>query len=348
MPKEMYLNWLFRVQKDSTRKPYKFAPPQPFKKYNYNVQVMTAGNGENSEFFDQDTVIQVGTVQLNIITGKIVRFIEYQPEEMPDEIISRMYDPALGRFWQIDPLAEDFYPATPYNFALNNPVNFTDPDGRSAEPVIDEKNKTITVNVRIVFYGSGATQDNVDAAIATINGMWNANADDEGWSGAGDGWRIKVSATGQVTDEEGAQEIAEENEGNAYYSFVRVEEKNVAQGPTDPVTNVTDHKVSFLDGNSGFWITGQMKSTTPAHEMGHGFGLHPWHVNAEGINVAGTDNRKVTPGNLAEVRQNVLRNGQDKSSWWDKYVLGVKRVNYGSTNTQFFDQEGYEKSRKRN
>lgn len=45
MPKEMYLNWLFRVNKDTTRKPYVFETPQPFKKHNYKVLVMTAGNG---------------------------------------------------------------------------------------------------------------------------------------------------------------------------------------------------------------------------------------------------------------------------------------------------------------
>lgn len=130
MPKEMYLNWLFRVQKDTTRTPYKFKSPQPFKQYDYNVEIVTAGNGQNYEFFDQEEVTQIGTVEINRLTGKIVRFVEYQKEEIPDDVISRMYDPALGKWWQIDPEAEGYNNVSPYNYVNNNPVNNVDPDGQ--------------------------------------------------------------------------------------------------------------------------------------------------------------------------------------------------------------------------
>lgn len=129
MPREMYLNWLFRVRKDSTRTPYKFKSPQPFKQYNYNVKMVTAGDGENYEFFDQEEIVRIGTVEMNRLSGKIVRFIEPEKDDMPDEVISRMYDPALGKFWQVDPMAEKRYWVTPYNFVQNNPVNRIDPSG---------------------------------------------------------------------------------------------------------------------------------------------------------------------------------------------------------------------------
>ena len=45
------------------------------------------------------------------------------------ETFYRDYDPALGRFNQIDPLASSFTNWTPYNYAFNDPVALNDPNG---------------------------------------------------------------------------------------------------------------------------------------------------------------------------------------------------------------------------
>jgi RHS repeat-associated protein len=41
----------------------------------------------------------------------------------------RMYDPQIGRFWQIDPLPEFNVDISPYSFANNDPISFNDPLG---------------------------------------------------------------------------------------------------------------------------------------------------------------------------------------------------------------------------
>lgn len=130
MPKEMYLNWLYRVRKDTTRKPHRFESPQPFKDYNYKVTVMTASDGYNYEFYDQEDTTRIGTVIINRLSGKIVKFVDPSKDDFPDEVISRMYDPYVGRFWQVDPKSHLMPSISPYAFAFNNPMRFIDPDGQ--------------------------------------------------------------------------------------------------------------------------------------------------------------------------------------------------------------------------
>ncbi|PHS04932.1 MAG: hypothetical protein COA88_13040 [Kordia sp.] len=79
----------------------------------------------------------------NVITGRDHKYgfggKEYNDELGLDwyDVSARNYDPALGRWMNLDPLAEMMRSHSPYNFAFNNPIYFQDYDGMAPSPPLD-------------------------------------------------------------------------------------------------------------------------------------------------------------------------------------------------------------------
>ncbi|NJN28507.1 MAG: RHS repeat-associated core domain-containing protein [Cyclobacteriaceae bacterium] len=55
---------------------------------------------------------------------------ELQPETETYDFHARGYDPIIGRTWQMDPHAENYFSFSPYSFSANNPLLFIDPTGK--------------------------------------------------------------------------------------------------------------------------------------------------------------------------------------------------------------------------
>src|SRR5690554_4738762 len=102
---------------------------------------------------------QIGDpVQLINVT-KTEYMYKFNGKELQDELgldwydyHARNYDPAIGRWMNIDPLSEVSRRWSPYTYVYDNPLIYTDPDGMKAELIIyQHKNKKTGKTTNYVY-----------------------------------------------------------------------------------------------------------------------------------------------------------------------------------------------------
>jgi RHS repeat-associated protein len=188
----------------------------------------------------------------------------------------RMQDPQLGRWFNLDPKADTFYMFSPYNYTLNNPIKFIDPDGRDVGLAIKRKmvdgqmmvKATATINLTIVdpnsrfgATGSGALQEMANKA---LSGRIYTNSKDG--NGKDVGTIIDVTAEMNITV---VNDVSKAKSSDFIISMVDdIPTQNTSEGYLNPVGLASGDVGAVEQNNTNRYIT-----EVTFHELGHILGL---------------------------------------------------------------------------
>ncbi|MEV4883276.1 RHS repeat-associated core domain-containing protein, partial [Chitinophaga ginsengisegetis] len=230
---------------------------------------------------------------------------------------ARMYDVQIGRWHLIDPLVDKWNSYSPYNYTLNSPVNYVDPDGQDVRIGIQQdKNGSWTITLSSTIYVTGYEADkrvgeynkylkdhpglltnttkNQDGTTTSINLDFKYElATDE-----------DIARVGNEDTRNGDNLIKLENNeyqsaSGGYSKEIYSKEKNPATGKWDKIGMevFTDFKVAM--GNSQKELGRYFGSPhTAFHEVMHLFGLKDWYKTAAAQKTVGPNdimNRSISP-----------------------------------------------------
>lgn len=298
----------------------------PFEDYDYEPKIGTLSQGKYIEHFDNDSLVRIGSVILDTYTNKIVKFVieETTFTEAGAE------PTVMSRWWQQDPLSDEFPSWSPYSFTFNNPIKYTDPTGMAPVDIFELNVDTGQIemiqktddNFDTLKDEDGNTiSEKVDKGL--LSDGQNIMKDGLETSNVKGGMRLAVDISMHTKDEVGGV-VFTDGSGDKMLNVL----------PYTHTTSKTDAngKVTSMVGGFSFKIPAEWTSSDGSFTGNptSAFHTHPGHPNA-GKSIIGSprpsgDDLRLADRNASANRGNAAFNNMKY------YIFGAKNIT-GNGNT---------------